>query len=201
MKQLIHQHLPQLTEIEADLCERYLALMQKWNRAYNLTAITEPEAQVLLHLADSLAIQPYLQGRRILDVGTGAGLPGIPLAICEPDREFHLLDSNGKKTAFLAQVKIELGLRNLHIHSARIEIFQDAQGFNTIMSRAFSELALFLELAGHLLAPQGRFLAMKGEISAKELAKVLPPFMIDEVVVLTVPGLDAHRQVVLMTKA
>lgn len=140
----------------------YLALLVKWNKVFNLTAIRDPAEMVSRQLLDSLSILSWVRGPRVLDVGTGAGLPGIPLAIVRPDIEFTLLDSNGKKTRFVQQAAAELGLANVAVRKERIENLDDPQGFNDITSRAFAALVDFVEASTHLLAPGGHWLAMRG---------------------------------------
>jgi 16S rRNA (guanine527-N7)-methyltransferase len=174
----------------------YLDLLLDWNRAYNLTAITDPERMVSHHLLDSLAVAPHLQGRRIIDVGSGAGLPGVPLALCFPARQFHLLDSNGKKTRFLFQAKTTLALANLSVHHGRAEAFRDAQGFDTVLARAVGPLGELIRIAGHLLAPQGVLIAMKADLSPGELHAVDAPYNVAACVTLAVPGIERHRQIV-----
>ncbi len=147
----------------------YLALLMKWNRTYNLTAIRNPEEMVARQLLDSLSILTLVQGRRILDVGTGAGLPGIPLAICMPQAEFTLVDSNGKKSRFVQQAKLELGLDNLEVHQSRIEQFEAAEGFDTITTRAFAALPKIVGLTARLLSDNGIVLAMKGSVPEDEV--------------------------------
>ena len=148
----------------------YLQLMQKWNRAYNLTAIRQLDAMVVRHLLDSLSILPFIDAGPVLDVGSGAGLPGIPLALALPDCHFVLLDSNGKKTRFLTQVKIELGIENLEIIHSRVEDYQPGHGFPIITCRAFAALNTILERTQHLVTSSTRILAMKG----KEQVPALP---------------------------
>jgi len=150
----------------------YLSLMRKWNKAYNLTAITSPTEMVTKHLLDSLVIAPYLQGERIIDIASGGGLPGIPLAILHPDKKFVLLDSNGKKTRFLQQVAIELNLNHITIVHSRVEAYHPETKFNTVTSRAFTRLKDMLTLGGHLLAADGICLAMKGKFPEEELADI-----------------------------
>ncbi len=147
----------------------YLALLMKWNRAYNLTAVRDPDEMVSRQLLDSLSILPLVQGQQILDVGTGAGLPGIPLAICMPHSSFSLIDSNGKKTRFVQQAKMELGLENLQVHQTRVEQFETEHGFDTITTRAFAALPKIVELTSRLLSKHGVLLAMKGSIPQQEL--------------------------------
>jgi len=174
----------------------YLELLLKWNRAYNLTAVRAPGAMVTRHLLDSLAIAPYLPEGAVLDVGTGAGLPGVPLAILHPGRGFSLLDSNGKKTRFLFQVKTALCLDNMAIHHARVESFRPPAPFDTVLSRAFASLADMVSGCGHLLAPDGRFLAMKGTYPSAELAELVPPWKLIAAHELVVPGLGERRHLV-----
>ncbi len=176
----------------------YLALLARWNRAYNLTAVREPEQMVTRHLLDSLAVVKYLPGLRAIDVGTGAGLPGIPLAIALPGQEFHLLDSNGKKTRFLFQVKTALGLDNMTVHHARVESFHPEKPFDAVLSRAFASLGDMVTVCRHLLSGEGRFLAMKGAYPEAELAAVKPLCVIQGIYPLTVPGLQEQRHLVEM---
>jgi len=174
----------------------YIELLARWNRAYNLTAIDEPRQMLSRHLLDSLSIAPHLEGERLLDVGSGAGLPGVPLALWFPEREFHLLDSNGKKTRFLFQVRTELGLDNVRVHNLRAEQMRDARGFNCILARAVAPLAELLRLCAHLLAPGGALLAMKAELAHGELQAVGPPYNVAACIELAVPGIDRRRQLV-----
>ena len=177
----------------------YLALLAKWNQAYNLTAIRDQESMVTRHLLDSLAIAPFVTGQRLIDVGTGAGLPGVPLAILFPDREIHLLDSNGKKTRFLFQVKTALGLDNIVVHHARVESFHAAEPYDAVLSRAFASLQDMVHGCRHLLAPGGSFLAMKGALPAEELTSVSPEYPERAVHPLCVPGLHEQRHLVVIT--
>jgi 16S rRNA (guanine527-N7)-methyltransferase len=174
----------------------YLALLSRWNQTYNLTAVRDEAQMVTRHLLDSLAIVPHLPCQRFLDVGTGAGLPGVPLALLFPEREFHLLDSNGKKTRFLFQVKTALCLDNIVVHQARVEAFRVTEPFETILSRAFASLQDMVHGCRHLLATGGRILAMKGAYPTQELAAVRQQCA--EVVVhpLAVPGLGEQRHLV-----
>lgn len=174
----------------------YLGLLSKWNGVYNLTAVREETDMVTRHLLDSLAIAPFLRGRRILDVGTGAGLPGVPMAILFPQREVHLLDSNGKKTRFLFQVKTALRLDNMVVHQARVQSFQAAEPFDAVLSRAFASLHHMMQGCRHLLAPEGRLLAMKGAYPSQELDAVGRDCTKLAVHSLAVPGLGEHRHLV-----
>ena len=173
----------------------YAALLQRWNRVYNLTAVREPEAIARLHLADCLAALPAFRReapRRLLDVGSGGGLPGIVLAIGLPDVDVHLVDTVQKKCAFLRQICAALGLRQVQVHHARVENLQDAAGFDCITSRAFSDLPLLIQLTAPLRADNGQWCAMKGQVPAEEIA-ALPNDITARVEPLQVPGLDAQR--------
>jgi len=176
----------------------YLALLHKWNKVYNLTAIRDPQQMVSNHLLDSLAAMPHLWAGRWLDVGSGAGLPGLVLAVAQPGWQFALLDSNSKKTSFVQQAVIELGLRNVSVHCARVEEWQPVERFDGIISRAFSELGEFLRCTRHLMAPQGRWVAMKGA-PQQELAGVPDGCRVERVIPLQVPGLLAARSLVIAT--
>lgn len=177
----------------------YVALLHKWNKTYNLTAIRDPKQMVSNHLLDSLSITPYLWSGRWLDVGCGAGLPGVVMAIVQPDWQLTLLDSNSKKTGFVQQAVIELGLKNVRVQCARIEDFQATEKFDGIVSRAFTELGDFLRVTHHLLAPTGRWAAMKGW-AEKELASMPDDCVVEKIVELKVPGLDAARSLVVVAR-
>lgn len=174
----------------------YVALLARWNRVYNLTSVRQPEDMVFRHILDSVAVLPWLCGPRVLDVGSGAGLPGIPLAIVRPDCQFYLLDSNGKRTRFMQQAVTELGLTNVQVVQARVEAYRPAELFDSILSRAFATLADMLHGAGHLCAPGGRLLALKGVYPDDELAAVPADYAVIGVQRLAVPGLTAERHVV-----
>ncbi len=178
--------------------ERYLDLLEKWNRVYNLTAIRERDRMVTHHLLDSLAVLPHVRGPRVLDVGSGAGLPGIPIAIASPSLDVTLLESSHKKSAFLTQAIAELQLANVRVVTERVESWHPEARFDTIVSRAFAELGEFASLAGRLLAPQGVLAAMKGVHPFEEIERLPRTYRVQEVVRLRVPGLDAERHLVLM---
>ncbi|WP_025871717.1 16S rRNA (guanine(527)-N(7))-methyltransferase RsmG [Methylobacillus glycogenes] len=182
-------------EVQAKLLD-YLALIVKWNKVHNLTAIREPENMVTLHLLDSLAVLPYIEGQRLLDVGSGAGLPGIVLAICRPDLQVTTIDAVQKKASFMRQAKAELQIANLQVQSGRVEQLKPEQPFDIVISRAFSELALFIKLTKHLIAEDGVWLAMKGVHPADELAKI--DYQPSRIETLRVPGLDAERHLVFL---
>ena len=179
----------------------YLALLQKWNKVYNLTAVHDPLEMVTLHLLDSLSVLPHMNNNNLLDVGSGGGLPGIVLAICLPNLQVTTMDTVQKKTIFMRQVKGELGLANLTVVHAKVENYQQTEKFEAIISRAFSDIALFIKLTQHLLAKNGQWLAMKGQVPHEELAamaiKVNQPISIKNIVPLKVAGLDAERHLVI----
>jgi len=175
----------------------YLALLHKWNGVYNLTAIRKPEQMVSNHLLDSLAVLPYLWPQRWLDVGCGAGLPGVVLAVMRPEWTFTLLDSNSKKTGFVQQAVIALGLHNVDVRCERVETWHVTQKFDGIISRAFAEAADFVALTRHLLADGGRWAAMKGA-PEQELARLPEGVEVEEVITLQVPELEAARSLVVL---
>jgi 16S rRNA (guanine527-N7)-methyltransferase len=175
----------------------YLALLHKWNGVYNLTAIRNPEQMVSHHLLDSLAVLPHLWPQRWLDVGCGAGLPGLVLAVMRPEWSFTLLDSNSKKTGFVQQAAIELGLHNVEVRCERVEQWQATQKYDGIISRAFAEAAEFVTLTRHLLADGGRWAAMKGA-PEQELARLPEGVVVEKVITLQVPELEAARSLVVL---
>jgi 16S rRNA (guanine527-N7)-methyltransferase len=176
----------------------YLALLDKWNRVYNLTAVRDAERMVRHHLLDSLAAVDFFQGESVLDVGSGGGLPGIPLAIARPDLRVTLIDSIAKKTAFLLQAKAELGLRNLSVVTGRVEDYRPDARFDVITSRAFSDLKEFVTLTRHLLKPGGRWLAMKGLMPHEEIASLPDWVRVSANNALVVPGLEAARHLIVL---
>jgi len=173
----------------------YLALLDKWNKVYNLTAVREPLEMVTLHLLDSLSVLPYIKGPRLLDVGSGGGLPGIVLAICLPQLRVTTIDTVQKKTIFMRQVKGELGLDNLEVVHARVEAFE-IEPFDQIISRAFAEIGLFIELTRHLMAKNGHWLAMKGVSPQYDLA--LLQGIKSTIHPLSVAGLQAERHLAII---
>lgn len=183
----------------ADASERlldYLELLSRWNAAYNLTAVRDPAEMVERHLLDSLAVAPFVRGDSLADLGSGAGLPGIPLAILAPERQHVLIDSNGKKTRFLREAVRMLGLANVRVEQTRVE---DARGsYDCITARAFAALGEMLRLGGHLLAPNGTWLALKGLLKKEEMLDIPAGFVVAEVRPLAVPGLGAARHVAII---
>ncbi|SFQ14104.1 16S rRNA (guanine(527)-N(7))-methyltransferase RsmG [Pseudomonas borbori] len=181
----------------------YLALLIKWNKAYNLTAVRDPDEMVSRHLLDSLSVQPFVldAGDNWLDVGSGGGMPGIPLAILFPERRFTLLDSNGKKTRFLTQVKLELKLANLEVIHSRVEAFTPPQPFSGIVSRAFSSLEDFANWTRHLGDGQSQWLAMKGVHPDDELQALPADFRLAATHVLKVPGCQGQRHLLILRRS
>jgi 16S rRNA (guanine527-N7)-methyltransferase len=186
-------------EMQLQLLE-YLVLLQKWNRVYNLTAIRDPIQMVSHHLLDSLAITPYLWPKNWLDVGSGAGLPGLVLAITHPEWSFTLLDSNSKKTSFIQQAVIELGLKNVRVNCLRVEAWNTTERFDGIVTRAFSETSKFIALTQHLLADGGGWLAMKG-VENKENYQYNQGVVSYSVHQLDVPDLEAQRCIIVIRDA
>jgi 16S rRNA (guanine527-N7)-methyltransferase len=192
----------ELTARQQELLLAYLALLIKWNKAYNLTAVRDPDEMVSRHLLDSLSVVPYVAeaGDNWLDVGSGGGMPGIPLAILFPERHFTLLDSNGKKTRFLTQVKLELRLSNMEVVHSRVEAFTPAQPFSGICSRAFSSLADFVGWTRHLGNGETRWLAMKGLQPDDELQVLPQDFRLERTYVLKVPGCQGQRHLLILRR-
>lgn len=187
-----------LSDAQQCLLLDYVALLQKWNKVYNLTAVRDPENMLYQHLLDSLAVLPYVGNGRLLDVGTGGGLPGVVLAIARPELDITLLDSNQKKTTFLRQASIELGLKNVRVECIRVDDYQPVTPFDMVISRAFSELAEFVRLSARLCRAGGVLLAMKGVYPHDELAQLSEKFQQIDVVSLDVPGLEAQRHLVIL---
>ena len=215
--ELINTYLSQLNIELPDGAEQkfgqLLALLEKWNKAYNLTAVRDINEMVVLHLIDSLAPLPFVEGDKVLDVGTGAGFPGLPMAIARPDWEFTLLDSNSKKTRFVTQAVIELGLKNVTVVTGRAENNNVNQEFNTVMCRATFSLADFLSKTYERCVNKGLFLALKGSYPEQEIDEIsqlaksavqhknlAENISIEQTKSIIVPGLDAQRHLVLVRK-
>ncbi len=199
LQQAAHALGVQLAPTTAVTLFAYIDLLEKWNRAYNLTAIRRRDDMIVGHLLDSLSIAPYISGKRVLDVGTGAGLPGLVLAIHAPDRRFDLLDSNGKKTRFLTEAVRTLGLTNVDIQRTRVESFAPVEQYDHVCSRAFTALPEFVTLCGRLVRPGGNLLAMLGKAPDSELSELPNPFKLHRCLPLAVPGLDAPRHLAIIT--
>ncbi|EAT11286.1 16S rRNA (guanine(527)-N(7))-methyltransferase RsmG [Bermanella marisrubri] len=189
----------ELSDDKIELLLAYHGLLAKWNKAYNLTAVRDPQDMIGRHLLDSLSILPHVEGERILDVGTGPGLPGIPLAICHPEKDITLLDSNGKKTRFLTQSKIELKLSNITPVQSRIEKYE-APLFDAITSRAFATLEDMVNGSIHLLKSGGYFFAMKGVYPEDEIQQLDDRVSVVDCFVLHVPGEEGERHLVKIKK-
>jgi 16S rRNA (guanine527-N7)-methyltransferase len=179
----------------------YLALLDRWNRTYNLTAIRDPREMVAKHLLDSLAMHPFVATGRLADLGTGPGLPGIPLAIARPQLQVTLVESNGKKARFLREAVRTLDLRNARVAESRIEALAEPGAYDAITARALATLPLILELGGHLLGADGRLLALKGTRPDEEIAALPPGWRLQAVHPLAVPGLAAERHLVIVGRA
>jgi|TARA_Y100000310_G_scaffold332657_1_gene408652 16S rRNA (guanine527-N7)-methyltransferase len=187
-----------LDPLQVEQLIRYLALLCKWNKAYNLTGIGEPARIISHHFLDSLSIAPHIQGNELIDVGSGAGFPGLPLAICFPSRRFVLLDSNAKKTRFMHQVGVELKLTNIEVVNDRAELMID-RTFDCILVRALGSLRSIAEMTAHLLGGDGVILAMKGELTKVELSEVPENIKVQGIHPLTVPGVTGIRKVVMLS--
>ena len=186
-----------LDDAPADRLAAFLKLLSRWNKAYNLTAVRDPAEMVVRHIIDSAAVLPWIAGPRVLDAGTGAGFPGVPIALLDPATEVELLDASAKKTRFLVQAAAELGLTNVSVRHGRLETYQPRSPFDTVVSRALTALDDFVALSGHLIHPGGRLVAMKGKRPDEELAALRPGWGC-RVSAVTVPGLAAERHVVVM---
>jgi 16S rRNA (guanine527-N7)-methyltransferase len=179
----------------------YLALLNKWNSVYNLTSVRDPMQMMTLHLLDTLAAVPAFEGaQNVLDVGAGGGLPGVVLAIARPDMRVSMIDTVHKKTAFLTQVKAELGLANVTVYTKKVQELEVKQPFDVITSRAFADLSDFVNWSGHLLADGGRFIALKGTAPADERERLPEPWAVNDLQPLRVPGLEAERHLVFISR-
>ncbi|MDX1526883.1 MAG: 16S rRNA (guanine(527)-N(7))-methyltransferase RsmG [Pseudidiomarina maritima] len=194
-----------LAQAELDLSlDKQVQLIQlveqlnKWNKAYNLTSVRDPIQMVSRHIVDSLVVLPHLQGQRFIDVGTGPGLPGLPLAIACPERDFILLDSLGKRIRFIRQVSHQLGLKNVTAVQSRVEDYQPELKFDGVISRAFASLNDMLNWCEHLPKPDGRYFALKGQYPTAELADLPAQFEVEQVIRLQVPEADGERHVVII---
>lgn len=191
----IHARPEQVEQLAA-----YLRLIERWNTAYNLTAVNDVHDMIARHILDSASILPHLQGQQFVDVGTGAGLPGIPLAILAPCLQFALVDTNSKRTRFLLQVSGELSLTNTTVHKSRVEQFKPDIKYDGVISRAFSSLEQMLRLTQHLCAQGGRFYAMKGAYPEKELSEIPKDYIVLEALSLNVPQQIGERHLLIIQK-
>ncbi|EAS1139013.1 16S rRNA (guanine(527)-N(7))-methyltransferase RsmG, partial [Salmonella enterica] len=185
-----------LTDHQKTLLVAYVDMLHKWNKAYNLTSVRDPAEMVVRHILDSIVVAPYLQGQRFIDVGTGPGLPGIPLAIVLPDAHFTLLDSLGKRVRFLRQVQHELRLENITPVQSRVEAYPSEPPFDGVISRAFASLNDMVSWCHHLPGEKGRFYALKGQLPEDEIASLPDEFSVESVEKLRVPQLEGERHLV-----
>lgn len=192
-------NLPATAEQKKQLLD-FVGMLNKWNKAYNLTSVRDPEAMLVRHIMDSLVVSPHLQGERFIDVGTGPGLPGIPLAIMNPDKTFVLLDSLGKRIRFQKQVAFELGIHNISSIESRVEAYQPEQKFDGVLSRAFASIHDMLTWCHHLPAEHGQFYALKGQLSNEEMQQIPAGFVVTETIELQVPRLDEQRHLLKIIK-
>ncbi len=179
---------------------KFVVLLDKWNKAYNLTSVRDPDEMWVKHILDSLVVSPHLVGNRFIDVGTGPGLPGLPLAIINPDKEFVLLDSLGKRIRFIEQVLLQLGIKNVTLVQSRVEEYQPEQGFDGVLSRAFASLSDMVHWCEHLPSETGKFYALKGIYNQEEVAELSDTFTLDQVIALKVPELVGERHLILIKK-
>lgn len=187
-----------LTDHQKTLLVAYVDMLHKWNKAYNLTSVRDPAEMVVRHILDSIVVAPYLQGQRFIDVGTGPGLPGIPLAIVLPDAHFTLLDSLGKRVRFLRQVQQELRLENITPVQSRVEAYPSEPPFDGVISRAFASLNDMVSWCHHLPGEKGRFYALKGQLPEDEIASLPDEFSVESVEKLRVPQLEGERHLVII---
>ncbi|EAN3421567.1 16S rRNA (guanine(527)-N(7))-methyltransferase RsmG, partial [Salmonella enterica] len=182
-----------LTDHQKNHLVAYVGMLDKWNKAYNLTSVRDPAEMIVRHILDSIVVAPYLQGQRFIDVGTGPGLPGIPLAIVLPDAHFTLLDSLGKRVRFLRQVQHELKLENITPVQSRVEAYPSEPPFDGVISRAFASLSDMVSWCRHLPGDKGRFYALKGQLPEDEIASLPNNFSVESVEKLRVPQLEGER--------
>ncbi|ECZ6616440.1 16S rRNA (guanine(527)-N(7))-methyltransferase RsmG [Salmonella enterica] len=187
-----------LTDHQKTLLVAYVDMLHKWNKAYNLTSVRDPNEMLVRHILDSIVVAPYLQGQRFIDVGTGPGLPGIPLAIVLPDAHFTLLDSLGKRVRFLRQVQHELKLENITPVQSRVEAYPSEPPFDGVISRAFASLNDMVSWCHHLPGEKGRFYALKGQLPGDEIASLPDNFSVESVEKLRVPQLGGERHLVII---
>ena len=191
----------EVNEQQLEKLKQYVDLLSRWNKTYNLTAVRNPAEMIPVHIFDSLVVASYIKGTHCLDVGSGAGLPGIPLAIMQPDRHFTMLDTNGKKTRFIQQAIIELGLKNADVVQTRVESWQAPQPYEAIISRAFSSIVDFVNGCSELLAEDGTLYAMKGQFPVQELAYLPKGYTLTSRHALDVPYVEGERHLLEISKA
>ncbi|WP_299809892.1 16S rRNA (guanine(527)-N(7))-methyltransferase RsmG [uncultured Shewanella sp.] len=188
------------TEQQKQQLVDFVGMLNKWNKAFNLTSVRDPEQMLIRHIMDSLVVSPHLKGSRFIDVGTGPGLPGIPLAILNPDKEFVLLDSLGKRIRFQKQVQFELGIKNISSIESRVEAYQPEDLFDGVLSRAFASIQDMLHWCQHLPKADGCFYALKGQLSEEEMSQMPVGFVVTDIIELKVPKLDEQRHLLRVIK-
>ena len=204
LKQQLSKYLQQaslsITEQQQQQLLGLVAMLNKWNKAYNLTSVRSPEQMLIRHIMDSIVVSPHLEGERFIDVGTGPGLPGLPLAIINPDKQFVLLDSLGKRIRFQKQVQFELGIHNVTSIESRVENYTVDKGFDGVLSRAFASIKDMLDWCHHLPKENGVFYALKGQLIDDEMQQIPQDFNVIETVELNVPQLDEQRHLLKLIK-
>ncbi|MGL4733786.1 MAG: 16S rRNA (guanine(527)-N(7))-methyltransferase RsmG [Enterovibrio sp.] len=200
LAQLLERTELSVSESQKSQLVKFVALLHKWNKAYNLTSVREPNEMLVKHVLDSLVVSPYLHGKNFIDVGTGPGLPGLPLAIINPEKSFTLLDSLGKRIRFIRQVVHELGLTNVHPLQSRVEDFQPEIGFDGVLSRAFASARDMLDWCEHLPHDNGCFLALKGQLDEQEIDSLPKDNYLIEIKPLIVAGLTGQRHLLILQK-
>ena len=200
LKTLLKQTALCITEQQQNQLDKLVLLLHKWNKAYNLTSVRDPIEMLVKHVMDSIVVSPYLQGHKFIDVGTGPGLPGLPLAIINPDKHFVLLDSLGKRISFIRNAVRELQLTNVESVLSRVEEYTPSQRFDGVLSRAFTSLKNMTDWCKHLPAPNGLFYALKGIYNRQEVIELESKFQINEVIKLNVPDLIGERHLVLLKR-
>ncbi|CUA88636.1 16S rRNA (guanine(527)-N(7))-methyltransferase RsmG [Pseudidiomarina woesei] len=199
LHKLLAQTTLNITEHQQQQLVTLVEQLDKWNKAYNLTSVRDPQQMLSRHILDSLVVLPHLQGQRFIDVGTGPGLPGLPLAIAAPDQEFVLLDSLGKRIRFIRQVCHQLGLKNVTAVQSRVEDYQPDLKFDGVISRAFASLSDMLNWCGHLPNKQGKFYALKGVYPEAEIADIPVKYQVEQIIRLQVPEADGERHLAIIT--
>ncbi|MGC9461234.1 16S rRNA (guanine(527)-N(7))-methyltransferase RsmG [Vibrio genomosp. F10] len=201
LEQLVSQTNLQVSSDQADQLIGYVEMLNKWNKAYNLTSVRNPSEMIVKHILDSIVVSEHLQGTRFIDVGTGPGLPGVPLAIMNPDKEFYLLDSLGKRIRFIKQVCHELGIKNVTTVQSRVEEFQTEDKFDGVLSRAFASMSDMVEWCHHLpKSDSGVFLALKGQLQKDEVEQLPQWCSVNSVKSLNVPELEGERHLVILSR-
>ncbi|MFH0264026.1 16S rRNA (guanine(527)-N(7))-methyltransferase RsmG [Vibrio rumoiensis] len=201
LDRLLSQTDLEVSELQRDQLVGYVQMLNKWNKAYNLTSVRNPMDMLVKHIMDSIVVSPFLVGERFIDVGTGPGLPGIPLAIMNPSYQFTLLDSLGKRIRFIKQVLHELGINNVEPIQSRVEEFEPEVGFDGVISRAFASMMDMVEWCYHLpKTDQGVFLALKGQLPEDEIAQLPESLAVSQVHVLQVPELEGDRHLIILEK-